>query len=273
MYAQYWNLGCRPFENDCDPAFFFRSRTHQAAYLKLRYLLESNKGAGLLVGGTGCGKTFLTRMLASELQEPFGPVIPVIYPFLTAGELLGYLAAELTGDDSEARRDDIALDRILRQLRGGLASHAADGRHPVILIDDAHLIEDCRIFQTLQLLLNYRDEWPFTLILSGQRSLLARVARMPELDERIGVKALLQPLSRDETADYIRHRLAVAGLKQAVFDEAALTEIHELSGGTPRRINRIADLSLLVGYADGRSAVSVREIEAVSEEVGGVVAV
>ena len=138
---------------------------------------------------------------------------------------------------------------------------------------DAHLIEDCRIFQTLQLLLNYRDEWPFTLILSGQRSLLARVARMPELDERIGVKALLQPFSRDETGDYIRHRLAVAGLKQAIFDEAALTEIQELSGGTPRRINRIADLSLLVGYADGRSAVSAREVEAVSEEVCGVVSV
>lgn len=268
MYAQYWNLGSRPFENDCDPAFFYRSRTHQAALLKLRYLLESNKGAGLLVGGTGYGKTYLTKMLVSELTEPYGPVVWVHYPFMNASELLGYLAAQISGEEVDAGRDDLALDRILRQLQSGLAMHADEGRHPLIVLDDAHLIEDQRVFQTLQLLLNLRNEAAFTLLLTGQRSLLARIEHLPELNERLGVKSLIQSFSRDETAEYIRHRLNVAGLKQPVFDEAALTEIHELAGGVPRRVNRIADLALLVGFADGMKQVGAREIESVADEVG-----
>lgn len=268
MYAQYWNLGSRPFENDCNADFFYRSRTHQAAILKLRYLLESNKGAGLLVGGTGYGKTYLTKMLVSELAEPFTPVVWVHYPFLNSAELMGYLAAHLSGDDTEAARDDLSLDRILSQLQSALGWHASEGRHPLIVIDDAHLIEDQRVFQTLQLILNLRVETPFTLLLCGQRSLLARTEQMPELNERLGVKSLIQSFNRDETAGYIRHRLQVAGLKQPVFDEAALTEIHELAAGVPRRINRLADLALLVGYADGMKQLTVREIESVSEEIG-----
>ena len=67
MYSQYWNLHCQPFENDADPTFFFRSRTHQAALLKLKYLIDANKGCGLLVGSSGAGKSYVTRLLIEEL--------------------------------------------------------------------------------------------------------------------------------------------------------------------------------------------------------------
>ena len=273
MYAQYWNLGSRPFENDCNPAFFFRSRTHQAATLKLRYLLESNKGAGLLVGGTGFGKTYLIRILLRDLLEPFTPVVQVQYPLLNPVELLAYLAAELSGEEVDIERDASATDLILRRLEAALIQHSRAHRHPVIVFDDAHLVTDQTVFQTLQLLLNFRDEAPFTVLVSGQPALLARIARIPELDERLGVKAQLQPFSREETAEYIAYRLRVAGMKSSIFNDAALTEIHELSGGVPRRINRIADLSLLVGYADGLKQVSSREIESVADEIGAVAGV
>lgn len=268
MYAQYWNLGSRPFENDGNPAFFYRSRTHRAAMLKLKYLLESNKGAGLLVGGTGFGKTYLTRILLRELAEPFAPLVQVQYPFLSPTELLAYLAAELSGDDSEISRDVTATDRILRRLEGALLQHAQAHRHPVIVLDDAHLITDPAVFQTLQLLLNFREQSPFTLLITGQASLLARVAHLPELDERLGVKSQLQPFSKEETAAYVCHRLQVAGMKSSIFNDAALNEIHELSGGVPRRINRIADLSLLVGYVDRLSELSPREVGSVADEIG-----
>ena len=83
MYSQYWKLDKQPFENDSNPEFFFRSRTHQAALLKLQYLVEGNSGAGLLCGGTGSGKTYLTRLLLQELDEQYSPVVFVYYPFLT----------------------------------------------------------------------------------------------------------------------------------------------------------------------------------------------
>ena len=112
MYTQYWNLDSKPFECDSDPAFFFRSRTHQAALLKLRYLIDSNKGAAVLCGNTGNGKTFLLRMFKQELQdsdERFGPFVQLNYPYLTSNELVGFLAAELGAEEAIVRNADIGF--------------------------------------------------------------------------------------------------------------------------------------------------------------------
>lgn len=271
MYAQYWNLDSKPFECDSDPAFFFSSRTHQAALLKLRYLIDSEKGAAVLCGNTGVGKSFLIRMLLQELQERggrFGPFIHLQYPLLNANELVGFLAAELGADEAIVRNADIGFDTTLRQFESRIAFFAEQGQHPVVVLDEAHLLEDQKVFQAIQLLLNYRNDFPFTLILAGQPSLLSRIGRITELEERIGVKSLIQPFSRDETAEYVTHRLKVSGVEECPFDESALSEIHELSGGVPRRINRIADLALLVGYADGMSSLTTKEVESVADEIG-----
>ena len=99
MYAQHWNLETNPFENDFDSAFFFPSRTHQAALLKLRYLVAGNKGCGLLIGDTGAGKSFVTKMLSRDLDKQFAPFVHVHFPVMSAAELVGYLAAQLSGDD------------------------------------------------------------------------------------------------------------------------------------------------------------------------------
>ena len=267
MYVQHWNLDSPPFDNNIDPAFFFRSRTHHAAVLKLRYLLESNKGVGLLCGDTGTGKTTVARLLIGELDARFTPVIHVHYPFMNATELVAYLAAELGGDEA-ALQGDTRLDFTLRQFESRLTYHSQSGRHPLILVDEAHLIEDQQVLQAIQLLLNYRHDAPFTVLLVGQTSLLSRVNRLTELDERMGVRSLILPLSREETADYLTHRLAVAGVTATVFEPDAVDEIHDLSGGVPRRINRIADLSLLVGYADGLTALTGNEVATVADEIG-----
>ena len=268
MYSQYWKLDKQPFENDSNPEFFFRSRTHQADLLKLQYLVEGNRGAGLLCGGTGSGKTYLTRLLLQELDEQYSPVVFVYYPFLTPTELVAFIAAELGADEQDLRHEQGGFDQTLRLFQDRLHFYAEQHRHPIIVIDEAHLIEEQRVFQTLQMLLNYREDSPFTLIISGQQSLLNRLTRLPELNERIGVKSLIHSFSREETAQYVAHRLRVAGLTDSVFDDAAIHEIHELSGGVPRRINRIADLSLLVGFADGMKSLTTKEVDSVAEEIG-----
>ena len=271
MYAQYWNLDSKPFECDSDPAFFFRSRTHQATLLKLRYFIDSNKGAALLCGNTGVGKSFLLRMFQQELQDSdsrFGPFVRLNFPFLTSNELVGFLAAELGAEEALVRNADVGFDTTLRQLESRLAHFTEAGRHPVIILDEAHLIEDQKVFRTIQLLLNYRTDYSFSFLLAGQPSVLSRVSRLTELEERIGVKSLIQPFSRDETSEYVAHRLNVSGITDSPFNDSALDEIHELSGGVPRRINRIADLSLLVGFADGISELTTREVESVADEIG-----
>jgi len=75
LYEQYWKFQSNLFGDESNPDFYFRSRTHHAALLKMRYLVENNKGAGLLVGGTGCGKTYLVNLLPHVLLDHSGPVI------------------------------------------------------------------------------------------------------------------------------------------------------------------------------------------------------
>lgn len=273
MYSQHWKLERRPFENTLEPEFFFPSQTHQAAVLKLRYLIENQKGAGVLVGPTGTGKTFVTHRLAQELGQQAGPWLNFVFPQMTADDLLTDIAIRL-GGESAASSPNSVLPRsaALRIIERSLEEHARAGRHPVLVIDDAHLIDDPATLQTLELLLNFQQppQRAFSLILLGDRLLLSRLSRLPRFDERLAVRAMLQSLSPDETARYIRFRLEVSGARNAIFDAEALAEIAELSDGIPRRINRLADLALLVGYADGRRELTAADVAAVSDELATV---
>lgn len=275
MYLEHWNLERRPFENTLEPEFFFPSQTHQAALLKLRYLIENQKGAGVLVGPTGTGKTFVTRRLAQELSQQVGPWLNFVFPQMSADDLLTDVAIRLGGESAAAdwpTHSVLPRSAALRIIEQSLDKCSRAGRHPVLVIDDAHLIDDPATMQTLELLLNFQQppQRTFSLILLGDRLLLSRLSRMPRFDERLAVRAMLQSLSPDETARYIRFRLEVSGARKAIFDAEALAEIAELSDGIPRRINRLTDLALLVGYADGRNRLTASDVSAVSDELATV---
>lgn len=272
MYESYWQLTGNPFENECSSRFFFASQTHQAALLKLRYLIENHKGLGMLVGATGSGKSFLTRVLADELTETQGPFVPLVFPQLLPAEMLAYLAVELGASETAVDSRVVGLDRTLREIEQLLSGFTKQGRHPVIVVDDAHLIDDPDVFQALRLLLNFHqpDRRHFTLLLSGQPELLGHVRRLGALEERLTIKCVLRALSLEETVDYVNHRLQVAGAKRGTFDDAALLSLFEFSGGVPRRINRLCDLSLLVGFADESASISAAQVEAVAEELTAV---
>jgi type II secretory pathway predicted ATPase ExeA len=271
MYERFWQLDRNPFDNEADLGGFFRSETHQATLLKLRYLIENAKGAGLLVGGTGCGKTYLTQVLAQQLGDSHGPFIHLVFPQMSASELLSYLAVELGADATSVSAG--GLDRTIREIDQVLKKFGEHERHPVIVIDEAHLIEDVQVFQALRLLLNFQQhkKCRFSLIFVGQRELLHTVRRIGQLDERLAVKCLLRPLSPDETTAYVSHRLEAAGAPRPIFEPAAMQPLYELSGGVPRRINRLCDLALLVGFADESHAISAEQVEAVAEELTAVV--
>jgi general secretion pathway protein A len=96
---------------------------------------------------------------------------------------------------------------------------------------------------------------------------MGRLERTPQLNDRVAVFSVLEPLSRTETIRYITHRMAVAGAKREIFHRSALDALCERSGGIPRRINRLADLALVVGYADELTEVTGHEIDAVAEEL------
>lgn len=271
MYGDYWKLETLPFENNCDPQLFFRAPSHEAAVLKLQYVVEQNKGAAVLVGGHGVGKTYLTRVLESRIAEPFQPIVRLLFPQLGATPLLGLIARRLGSDDTG--RDKTATPEVLvRRLEDRMQRLASDGRRPVLIIDDAHLMDGPDAFPALALLLNASEVCGLgmSLILCGQPELLPRIQRVPALHDRVTVRTALQAFTPEETSAYIQHRLAVCGLDECMFDAAALAAFGRLSGGIPRRINQLCDLALLVGYADGLSVLTTADVEAAAEELAHV---
>jgi general secretion pathway protein A len=273
MYEEYWSLERNPFQDDAELSGYYASETHHATLLKLRYLIENGKEAGLLAGGSGLGKSYLLQVLSCQLAEPFGPFVHLVFPQMSAAELLAYLAFELGAEAQHGGHESAGLDRTVRAIDQRLRHFNAEGRLPVIVVDEAHLIEDMQVFQALRLLLNFQQGGGcrFSLIFAGQNELFQTIHRMGPLEERLAVKCLLRPLSPEETAAYVSCRLAAAGAARAIFEPAALRTLHELSGGVPRRINRLCDTVLLVGFADESSSIAAEQVEAVCEELAAVV--
>ena len=264
MYTAYWQLSRRPFETGLDLTAYYPSETHQSSLLKLRYALEHGGGIAVLGGAAGTGKTLLVKLLAQRLGTKFTPWVHVVFPQLSTSELLAYLAAEITSIDDLT----LGLDRILRRIGQAVTTNAAQGQRAVLIIDEAQLLAGPDTLETLRLLLNFEHEGrpAISLLLVGQPALLAQLERSPQFDERVMVKCLLRPLTCDETMSYVQHRLAQAGARQAIFAPAALEALHRQSQGVPRRINRLADLALLVGFAEEQPLVQERHIETVAQE-------
>lgn len=267
MYESYWQLKQKPFENTADPRFYYPAESHQAALLKLRYAIENRRGAALLAGPSGAGKTLLSNMLPGILGKAFTPLVHVVFPQLSTAELLAYLADELSGDDWTG--DTASVQANIRRIEKFLAANHEQGHHVLIAIDEAHLIDSVHTFEALRLLLNFQSDGAslLTLLLVGEPAILPIIDRMPQWEERLDVKCLLRPLSEAETAGYVEHRLRVAGATRSIIDADALPTLHALTHGIARRINRLCDLALLVGFAEERRTLSASHFEAVCNEL------
>ncbi len=271
MYETYWQLQQKPFENTIDPGFYWPGESHQAALLKLRYAIENRRGAAMLAGVSGSGKTLLVNMLRQTLGKDFWPFVHLVFPQMSSAELLAYLADKLHGTDhgTDNAPSNTSVEKSIRRIEHFLADNTEQGRHAVVVVDEAHLIDDPQTLEALRLLLNFESgcQPGLTLLLVGQTGLLPTLQRTPQLEERLGVKCLIRPFSVQETADYVSHRLKVAGATREIFQPDAMPTLHTLTGGVARRINRLCDLTLLIGFAEEHHTITAPQIEAVCQEL------
>ncbi len=271
MYASYWQLQAKPFENGCDPRFYYPASSHQAALLKLRYSIENRRGGAILSGTPGSGKTLIVGMLRGALREEFAPFVHLVFPQMAAEELLAYLADTLTASGTSPSTPP--LHRSVERIEQFLRDNARQKRHAVLVVDEAHLVDDGASLEALRLLLNFQWEGQpsLTLLLAGQPAILPTLDRLPHFEERLGVKCLLRALNESETAEYVAHRMRLAGASREIFDPQAIATLHHLTHGVPRRINRLCDLALLIGFAEQRQSISAEHLEAVQQELVTVV--
>lgn len=257
MYLEYWKLQEKPFQNTADPRFLYLCEQHEEAFTRLRYVVEQFQACAMLTGVFGSGKTLLAQALLDVLSKDQFTTAYIFNPQFGNVELLREIVYQLGIHQVPDQKTD-----LLHRLGEILGDGYAEGRHTVIIVDEAHLIEDRTIFEELRLLLNFqkRDKFLLTLILVGQPELRDKVAHLKPFDQRISMRYHLKGLKPEETKGYVLHRLKVAGSEGSLFEENTFQMIHESTGGLPRRINQICDLALLTAYGTQASQVTAQTL-------------
>ena len=256
MYDKYWNLTALPFENVPDPRFFYSSKDHQRALLQMFYAVNNRMGAAVLTGDTGCGKTTVSRMLIHGMSSDRYKTALMNRPGLSPEDFLRDMLGQLGVEDQ-------SNGKLQRALEVQAVKSANAGKYTVVIVDDAHAIEDDNTFEALQSLFSFQRNGRFflTLLLVGQADLVERVAGVEALGQQVARQYHLAPLKREETLSYVQTRLEKAGADRSLFDEDALDALYQASNGVPRDINNICDIALLLGFDAKVKTVGEEQIE------------
>jgi len=244
MYRQFYGLKKRPFDLAPDGNLVYLSEAHQEAIATLRYGVISDKGFLLLTGGVGAGKTTILNSLLGMLKNKVR-VCVLNNPTLTQHEFFHYLEGKL-GFNSNGNKGQF----ILQFSR--LLDKCEKSREKVLLIIDEAQVFPINLLEEIRLLSNHAENRNvFSIFLIGQPELQEKLAhqQLLPLRQRIGIRYHLEPLTRDDTAQYILYRLNRAGADNpAIFTKQAIDCIHEASQGNPRLINVICDHAMLSGF-------------------------
>ncbi len=267
LYTAWFGLKAEPFSIAPDPRYLFMSERHREALAHLLYGVSGGGGFVLLTGEIGAGKTTVCRAFLEQIPRRCN-VAYIFNPKLSVPELLQAICEEfripvpVTPDSNKASID--ALNQFL------LRTHAV-GQNNVLIIDEAQNLEPA-VLEQLRLLTNLEtsERKLLQIMLIGQPE-LRQILQQPSLEQlaqRVIARYHLDALSPKETAQYIRHRLAVAGLPDSeLFEARAAARVHQLTGGVPRRINLLCDRALLGAFALNQRSVSQAMVDKAATEV------
>lgn len=260
MYQSFFDLHSDPFALGPNLRFLYRSRAHAETMAHLGYGLEQGEDIILIVGAIGTGKTLALNSLQAKVSRLFHQVLinvtSVSYP-----EFLKLVLHEM--DQTWPAGADTA--DLLCLLKDRALAIGSEGQKTLLIVDEAQNL-DVRTLEAIRLLTNIGQPHRqlFQIVLAGQPALEAQIERpeLAQLRQRIRIHYRLEPLTAAETAEYVTHRLAIAGRRDPVFTPAALARIHALSGGIPRLVNHLAGHALLSAFVDKERRVDARHVAA-----------
>jgi len=258
MYTDFFGLKTKPFSITPDPKFLYMSPYHREALAHLIYGIRENTGFVIITGEVGTGKTTLLNALLLKLPENM-PRVVIKNPRISASTIYKLLGRAIGIPEEKRSRDHIQeYEKRLKEVGGAL-----------IVVDEAQglsidLMEEIRLLSNLE---TSRKKL-IQIILLGQQELnnILLNPKLRQLKQRIGIKFHIPPLNSEETADYIEHRLKVAGYEprdKPIFTPKAISEIYKKTGGFPRLINIVCDNAMLDAYTEDVTQIGPKQIKKV----------
>ncbi len=248
MYLDYYRLQEKPFSLSPDPRYLYYSASHKEAYAQFIYAMTEQCGYMVLTGEVGTGKTTLINAMLQSLTGDVY-VANVYHTVLSPKGLLQNICREY-GVPYKGR----TMAELIFELNEFLQESFNRKKKCILILDEAQNLSE-NVLEEIRLLSNFEatSEKYFQILLVGQPELDEKLesTTMRHLRDRISLRFRLSALSQEETKLYMRHRLRIAGRGniRTLFSDGAITRICKLSGGIPRRINKLCDQLLLLGYA------------------------
>ncbi len=264
MYTTFYHLNRKPFQISSDPAFMWLGEKHKEALATLKYGILDNKGFLLLTGDVGTGKTTLINALLQSLSDDIiSTTVPD--PGLEKLDFFNYIAAGFG-----IEKEFLTKGTFLAYFRSFLI-HANENKKKVLLIIDESQLLTQEMLEEIRLLSNIEktDAKLINIFFVGQNEFNEILNRSQNraVRQRLTLNYNIDPLTPDETGEYIRHRLNIAGATYPIFHDEAIQEVFLYSGGFPRRINVICDHCLLSGYVKEKKTIDSSIVKECANEL------
>ncbi|MGW8310070.1 MAG: ExeA family protein [Thiogranum sp.] len=263
MYESFYGFREKPFSLLPDAGFLYFSNKHRMALTLLEYGIMNQAGFTVISGDIGTGKTTLIRQLLNNV-DPLVTVGLISNTHHTFGDLMQWIA--LAFNLPHQGKDKVQL---YHEFMDFVIGEYAQGRRTVLIVDEAQnmsaeTLEELRMLSNV----NADKDQVLQVVLVGQRELRDTLRRpdLVQFAQRIAVDYHLEPLTAEETRNYIRHRCKVAGGSADLFSDQACQAVFERSGGVPRLINLLCDTALVYGYAEQRDRIDAKLINDVAAD-------
>ncbi|MFN3510432.1 MAG: XrtA/PEP-CTERM system-associated ATPase [Tsuneonella troitsensis] len=267
MFDDFYGLTARPFQLTPDPNFYFESGTHRKALSYLGYGLAQGEGFIVITGEVGAGKSTLVAHLMRKV-DPRELTVGQIVTSNLDGEEMIHVAAQAFGIEVEGRDKAATLGAI----EAFLQDEARAGRRCLLVVDESQNLS-VEALEELRMLSNFQlGAHPLlqTLLL-GQpefKQVLAEHEQLEQLRQRVIAAHHLEAMEASEIAPYVTHRLQCVGWQgNPAFDQRVFAQLHEATGGIPRRINQMMSRLLLLGAVEQRTRIDALMLASVRREM------
>lgn len=264
MITAYYNFKYMPFQKDINPKDIFVSDSSRELSQRLEYMKQT-RGFMLLTGAPGSGKTLHVRAFSDSLNPNLYKVLYI--PLCTVNMIEFYRQLSMLLGGERLWRKSQLFESIQLSIKDYVQNQK---KIPVIIFDEAHFLIN-ENFHELQIIANFAMDSsdPALFILVGQQHLKERLMRPMHqpFNQRITLKYHLSPFTQEETGAYVRHHLALVGLKDPLFNQNALAAVHQNSAGVPRVINSLCLKAMTVGAVEKKEVITEEEVYRATQEL------